>query len=196
LRFSIALPTAGIDVGITPPSFYKASGSKAALFGEVVGRYVAAYGQVSRSLWGEHLSPREAIELLSRRSAKIQTGRSDANACLLGVSASTSASEHEDVMSLLAKQRAHTRHAIHMCVQRAITIDESSVDSDARVLDVQHPRAEIGSWHSLREAFATCPVLLLPSAPVAFETGQTGELFGREVNEEPGAHGLVQPRRI
>lgn len=131
---SVSLLKANIGGGITAPSFYAAFGSKDELFREVVDRYVATHGQVNASLWDESLSPREAIELALRRSAKMQTERSHPKGCLLVLSASTCSPENDHMQKLLAKQRARTRDGFQRCVQRAVDAGDLPKDTDARAL--------------------------------------------------------------
>jgi AcrR family transcriptional regulator len=129
---SVSLLKANIGGGITAPSFYAAFGSKEDLFREVVDRYVATHGQVNASLWDESLSPRDAIELAMRRSAKMQTERGHPKGCLLVLSASACAPEHEHIQTLLAKQRARTRQGFQQCVQRAVDAGDLPADTDVR----------------------------------------------------------------
>ncbi len=129
---SLTLLKANIGSGITAPSFYAAFGSKEKLFREVVDRYVATHGQVNAGLWDESLSPRQAIELALRRSAKMQTERNHPKGCLLVLSASTCSSENDHVQKLLAKQRARTRDGFQKCVQRAVDLGELPTNTDVR----------------------------------------------------------------
>lgn len=129
---SVSLLKANMGGGITAPSFYAAFGSKEELFREVVDRYVATHGQVNASLWDESLSPREAIELSLRRSAKMQTERSHPKGCLLVLSASACSPAHEHIQKLLAKQRARTRDAIQKRVQEAVDAKELPVGTEVR----------------------------------------------------------------
>ncbi|MDX7986743.1 TetR/AcrR family transcriptional regulator [Xenorhabdus sp. 12] len=127
---SLSLLKAGIGGGITAPSFYAAFGSKEALFREVVERYIATHGQVVASLWDESLSPRQAIELSLRRSAKMQTESGHPKGCLLVLSTSACSPEHEHVQKLLAKQRERTNEGFRQCVQRAVNSGELPADID------------------------------------------------------------------
>ena len=125
---SLAMLKAGIGGGITATSFYAAFGSKEALFGEVVERYLASHGQVTGSLWDESMPPRQAIELALRRSAKMQTEPDHPTGCLLVLSASVCAPEHETVQKVLADHRARSRRAFERTIQRAISAGELSDD--------------------------------------------------------------------
>lgn len=117
---SLSLLKSNIAGGIKAPSFYAAFGSKEALFREVVARYIATYGQVCSSLWNEHLTPREAIELALRQSAKMQTESSHPKGCLLVLSAGVCSPENQSIQQLLSEQREKTREKFQQCVQRAV----------------------------------------------------------------------------
>ncbi|MBD2793659.1 TetR/AcrR family transcriptional regulator [Xenorhabdus szentirmaii] len=127
---SLALLKAGIGGGISAPSFYAAFGSKENLFKEVVEYYVATYGQAIACLWDESLSPREALELALRRSAKMQTEENHPKGCMLVLSANTCAPEHKHVQKLLAEQRAKTLEMLTACIRRAMERAELPVDTD------------------------------------------------------------------
>jgi AcrR family transcriptional regulator len=129
---SLTLLKAGIGGGITAPSFYAAFGSKEELFKEVVERYIATHGQVSASLRDETLSPRTAVELYLRGSAKMQTERSHPRGCLLVLAASTCSPDHDQVWKLLARERAKTFAGFQACVQRAVDSRELPADTDVR----------------------------------------------------------------
>lgn len=129
---SLAMLKAGIGGGITATSFYAAFESKEALFEEVVEQYLATYGQVTASLWDESVPPRQAIELSLRRSAQMQTERDHPKGCLLVLSASVCAPEHDSIRELLADQRARARDGFEQTVRRAITSGELPEDTDAQ----------------------------------------------------------------
>nr|WP_298798715.1 TetR/AcrR family transcriptional regulator [uncultured Acetobacter sp.] len=106
---------------ISPASFYAAFGSKEALFREVVQHYLATYGQVMAPLWDETLSPRDAIEQTLRRSARMQTARTNPTGCLIVQGACNCSPENQPVQTLLAAERKRNRNGIKACVERAVT---------------------------------------------------------------------------
>lgn len=130
---SLSLLKAGMG-GISAPSFYAAFGSKEALFKEVVIRYIDTYGQVRMSLWDQTLSPKEAIELTLRRSAKMQTECSHPPGCLLVLSASVCSPEHDHIQKLLADARGQVRQGFAACIQRAIDNGELASEKDPAVM--------------------------------------------------------------
>lgn len=118
---------------ISPASFYAAFGSKETLFREVVQHYLATYGQVMAPLRDESLSPREAIELTLRGSARMQSARANPTGCMVVSGASNCSPENEPVQALLAAERRRTRAGIKACVERAIANGElkASAATDA-----------------------------------------------------------------
>ncbi len=120
--------------GISAPSFYAAFGSKETLFKEVVTRYIDTYGQALVSLWDETLSPKEAIELALRRSAKMQTEGSHPLGCLLVLSASVCSPEHIHIQKMLANAREQVRQGFVSCIQRAIDNGELAGESEPIVM--------------------------------------------------------------
>ncbi|MDR0237085.1 TetR/AcrR family transcriptional regulator [Acinetobacter sp.] len=136
---SLALLKENIGGGITAPSFYAAFGSKEKLFQEVVERYTTTYGQVNLSLWDQHLSPRDAIELALRRSAKMQTEETHPRGCFIVIAANTCSPEHQHVQNLLAEQRALIRAGFEQCIQRAVDsgefVSETKVEAFAAVFN-------------------------------------------------------------
>ncbi|WP_340608370.1 TetR/AcrR family transcriptional regulator [Xenorhabdus bharatensis] len=116
--------------GISAPSFYAAFGSKETLFKEVVNRYLNTYGQVTASLWDQSMSPKEAIEMALRHSARMQTEYDHPPGCLLVLSASVCSPEHEHIQKLLADIREETQKGFASCIQRAIDNGDLTSESD------------------------------------------------------------------
>jgi AcrR family transcriptional regulator len=126
---SLSQLKAGIGGGITAPSFYAAFGSKEALFGEVIERYLATHGRVTDSLFDDTLAPRDAIEWTLRRSAKMQCEPDHPAGCLvaLGLMSSCSA-QSKAIAEPLTHTRARNRAAIEACIKRAI-VDQTLPES-------------------------------------------------------------------
>ncbi|PPU97850.1 TetR/AcrR family transcriptional regulator [Xanthomonas hyacinthi] len=120
--------------GISAASFYAAFDSKEALFKEVVDRYVASYGQVTRPLWNDAMPPRKALEQALRNSARMQTDRKHPQGCLLVVAANTCSPENSHIQALLAKERARTRNGMRYCLARARQCGDLSPAKDVGTL--------------------------------------------------------------
>lgn len=73
----------GKALGITPPSFYNAFGSKAALFGRVLDRYTEKFGRfVPEALAGDG-DVAAAIERMLRAAAELYANRDGIAGCLV-----------------------------------------------------------------------------------------------------------------
>jgi len=126
---------AGIAKGISAPSFYAAFGSKEALFQECAQRYLSTYAQVTECLWDTTLTPRDAIELALRNSAKMQCERGHPKGCMVGLGVMTAPSEeHTAVTEPLTRSRARTRAGLAACLQRGVDNGELQADTDVRAL--------------------------------------------------------------
>lgn len=111
--------------GISAPSFYAAFGSKSALFGVAVRRYLDTHGQVTECLWDDALPPRDAIEQALRRSAKMQCGNGHPRGCMVALGAmSAPSAEHRAVARPLAASRGRTRAGFARCVERGVSSGE------------------------------------------------------------------------
>ncbi|KPZ11542.1 TetR family transcriptional regulator [Pseudomonas amygdali pv. ulmi] len=122
---SLSQLKANIGGGITAPSFYAAFGSKQALFNEVMERYLATHGRVTDSLFDNTLSPREAIELILRRSAKMQCEPDHPKGCLVALGLMSACTEESKAISEpLAKARNLNRAGIVACIHRAVAAGE------------------------------------------------------------------------
>ncbi|EGH04373.1 MULTISPECIES: TetR/AcrR family transcriptional regulator [Pseudomonas syringae group] len=122
---SLSQLKANIGGGITAPSFYAAFGSKQALFNEVMERYLATHGRVTDSLFDNTLSPREAIELTLRRSAKMQCEPDHPKGCLVALGLMSACTEESKAISEpLAKARNLNRAGIVACIHRAVAAGE------------------------------------------------------------------------
>lgn len=116
--------------GISPTSFYAAFGSKEQLFEEVVELYRSTEGRVTDILFDENISPRTAIELCLRQSAKMQTDPSHPLGCLIASGASNCGSMGNQVVELLKGIRKRNHKAINSQVRRAVTIGDLPESTD------------------------------------------------------------------
>jgi AcrR family transcriptional regulator len=113
------------ELGISAPSFYAAFGSKECLFQETVELYLTSHGTVLDCLWDPRLSPRVALELALRGSARMQGEAGHPTGCMvaLGVT-SAGMPAKESVTAALTAARAHNRVGILACVQRGVDVGE------------------------------------------------------------------------
>lgn len=118
---SLSQLKAGMGGGITAPSFYAAFGSKQALFNEVMERYLSTHGRVTDSLFDATLTPRDAIELTLRRSAKMQCETDHPKGCLVSLGLMSACTDESKAISEpLAKARNMNRAGLVACIERAI----------------------------------------------------------------------------
>ena len=112
-------------------SFYGAFGSKERLYREALARYLDTYGQVVAPLHDETLEPRDALEQVLRRSARMQTDPRLPKGCMVVLSAANASPENHHLQTLVAGERQRTRDAIRRCVERALAAGELRQDADA-----------------------------------------------------------------
>ena len=132
---SLSQLKAALGGGISAPSFYAAFGSKEALFREAAQCYLASYARVTECLWDDGLTPREAVELALRQSARMQSGAGHPPGCMVALgSMSAPTAEHALVAAPLTASRARTRAGFVRCVERAVAAGDLPADTDAGAL--------------------------------------------------------------
>ena len=119
---------------LSSASFYGAFGSKESLYREALARYLATHGQVVSALYDETLAPREALERVLRRSARLQTDADLPGGCMVVMSAANASPANTHLQALVAAERKRTRDAIRGCVDRAVRSGELKPDTDAEGL--------------------------------------------------------------
>ncbi|MDO6409887.1 TetR/AcrR family transcriptional regulator [Pantoea phytobeneficialis] len=132
---SLAQLKAGINNGISAPSFYAAFGSKEALFRECVQRYIATYAQVTEFLWDNNLSARDALETTLRRSAKMQCEPGHPSGCMVGLGAmSAPSAENAAVAEPLERSRNRTRAGVVATIERGVATEQLNKSVDVKAL--------------------------------------------------------------
>ncbi|WP_431104078.1 TetR/AcrR family transcriptional regulator [Roseateles noduli] len=134
---SLSQLKAAMGEGISAPSFYAAFESKEALYKEALERYMAIYGNLTRSLHDTSLPPREGVFLALQRSAKMQTESGHPKGCMvaLGVVGASSTGS-EAVTQLLREVRSRTRAGFRACVERGIKSGELRDTTDPASLSI------------------------------------------------------------
>ena len=120
--------------GLSAASFYGAFGSKEKLYREALARYLDTYGQVVAPLYDASLSPRDALDQVLRRSARLQTDPQFPKGCMVVLSVSNASPENNHLQALVAAERGRTRDAIRHCIERAVASGELRQDADAEGL--------------------------------------------------------------
>lgn len=132
---SLAQLKAGINNGISAPSFYAAFGSKEALFRECVQRYIATYAQVTEFLWDNNLSARDALETTLRRSAEMQCEPGHPSGCMVGLGAmSAPSAENAAVAEPLERSRNRTRAGVVATIERGVATEQLNKSVDVKAL--------------------------------------------------------------
>ncbi|MDQ7957517.1 MAG: TetR/AcrR family transcriptional regulator [Pseudomonadota bacterium] len=134
---SLSQLKAAIGGGISAPSFYAAFESKEALYREALERYMAIYGQVTRSLHDTTLAPREGVFLALLRSARMQTESGHPKGCMVALGVLEAGSTgSQAVTQLLREVRSRTRAGFRACVVRGIKNGELRSSTDPASLSV------------------------------------------------------------
>ncbi|GAB2649593.1 TetR/AcrR family transcriptional regulator [Saccharopolyspora gloriosae] len=117
-------------MGISSASFYAAFSSKQGLFDAVVRRYNSSFGQVTDDVADEELPPRTAVERILRQSVAMQTDPSHPSGCLVVLSATAGAADHDQARALLADRRALVRRDLTACIRRAVAAGDLPAQCD------------------------------------------------------------------
>lgn len=112
-------------MGIAAPSFYAAFGSKEALFQETVALYLTSHGTVMDWLWDPQLSPRAAVELALRGSARMQVEAGHPTGCMVALGGTSAG---------LTQARARNRAGLLACVQRGVDLQALDPATDVTAL--------------------------------------------------------------
>jgi AcrR family transcriptional regulator len=134
---SLSQLKAAMGGGISAPSFYAAFESKEALYKEALERYMALYGDLTKSLYDASIAPREAVLLTLHRAAKMYCEAGHPRGCMVASGAmGTGSSASEDITQLLQGMRGRARSGFHACAERAIKSGELRESTDAKSLAI------------------------------------------------------------
>ena len=120
--------------GLSAASFYGAFGSKERLFREALEQYLGTHGRVTAPLHDDALRPREALEAVLRRSARMQTEADLPGGCMVVLSAVNMSPENAHLQALVAMERGRTRDGIRRRVAQAIKSGELHPGTDVEGL--------------------------------------------------------------
>jgi len=146
---------------ISTASFYAAFGSKEALFRDVGERYLATHGQVTAPLRNASLPPREAIELVLRQSARMQTDPVHPPGCMVALSAGVSSPENRHIQALFTEERIRNRSGLQACIERAVSSGILPDDGDTTGLATLFDTFMIGLSAQARDGI---PLTVLDTA--------------------------------
>lgn len=97
----------GQALGITPPSFYHAFGSKAALFDKVLARYVGEFGRFMPDALAGGGGAAEAVDRLLRDAARLYARRGGVAGCLVLDGARGSGDPEAAAMARAMAEQSH-----------------------------------------------------------------------------------------
>ena len=117
------------SMGINPPSFYAAFGSKIALFYETIDLYIKIVGtKTVQSLTNER-TVREGIKIMLESSIKNATS-TKAGGCMMVLGIVNNHSENYDAWKYLRAERVKMRELIQARIQRGIDEGELAPDTN------------------------------------------------------------------
>lgn len=121
-------------VGIAPPSFYAAFGSKDAAFREAVDLYVATTGSAAVRALDQGPTARDAVRAMLQGSIDAALGAPQAGGCLLVLGVVNCQPDTEPLRDLLIRIRADTEAAIRARLDRGVIEGDLSPSADTQVL--------------------------------------------------------------
>lgn len=121
-------------IGITPPSFYAAFGSKEAAFREAVELYVTTAGAGTVRALGEHAGVREAIRAMLKASVDVALSAPQSGGCLLILGVMNCHADTEPLRELLKDMRKRHVARIRDRLKRGIAAGELPAGIDAASL--------------------------------------------------------------
>lgn len=121
-------------IGVTPPSFYSAFGSKEAAFREAVELYVGTVGAGTSRALDERTTVRPAIRAMLMASVDAALGAPRSGGCLLILGVVNCHIETEPLRELLRRIRKDTETRIRARLERGVSEGELPHSTDTRTL--------------------------------------------------------------
>lgn len=121
-------------IGITPPSFYAAFGSKEAAFREAVDLYVSTAGAGPLRALAEPADARDSIRAMLKASVDVALSAPRSGGCLLILGVMNCHADTEPLRELLKNIRRRTAARIRERLKRGIAEGELPDDIDAASL--------------------------------------------------------------
>jgi len=123
-------------IGITPPSFYAAFGSKEALYRETIGSYLKKYSNFVTRALASGLPVRESIRAMLYDAAESFSRDGMPRGCMVGSGNLRVGEESNTVADLLTDIRTKTTQLVEGRMRRAIEEGELPAAVDAHALAV------------------------------------------------------------
>lgn len=121
-------------IGINPPSFYAAFGSKEAIFREAVDLYLQTVGAGSMRVLGETANARDAIEAMLLASEEIVLASPSSGGCLVSLGLVNCQSQNADLRDHMRDLRRTTVLLIRQRLERGIAEGDLPAGTDAKRL--------------------------------------------------------------
>ncbi len=121
-------------IGITPPSFYAAFGSKEAAFREAVDLYLATVGSRPLRALDEGTTTRESIHAMLMASIETALSAPHSGGCLLVLSVVNCQIENEALRDLLRGIRKDTERHVRARLQRGVAEGDLPSSSNIQIL--------------------------------------------------------------
>ncbi|MCW5233812.1 TetR/AcrR family transcriptional regulator [Verminephrobacter eiseniae] len=170
-------------MGISPPSFYAAFGSKKEAFYEAVELYIRVVGSKSAKALNGAASVRDGLR--SMLEATVGTATSNpSGGCLLVLGAVNHLPENEEVWTYLKKTRTDTLAMIRARIQRGVDEGELPSETDVGVLaqyflgitqSISFQARDGASRASLKRLIAPALAALPQGRPAGQQTGTSAQ---------------------
>ncbi|HFZ2534605.1 TPA: TetR/AcrR family transcriptional regulator [Pseudomonas aeruginosa] len=121
-------------MGITPPSFYAAFGSKDALYREAVDLYLATTGAGSMKVLAETPNVRAAVEAMLLTSLDTALASPSSGGCMISLGLFNCQEQNAPLRDHLRELRRSTTRLIRQRLERGIADGELAADTDAERL--------------------------------------------------------------
>ncbi|UNS97298.1 TetR/AcrR family transcriptional regulator [Streptomyces tubbatahanensis] len=154
-------------MGIRPPSLYAAFGSKEQLFREAVELYGRTEGGVTARALREEGTAREAIGEVLRGNACAYTEPGSPRGCMVVLSATTCAPEHETVRTLLCDDRRVMERSLRDRIDRGVAEGDVPAGADTRSLAAFYATVLFGLSVQARDGATRDDLLAVAHAAMA-----------------------------
>lgn len=121
-------------MGINPPSFYAAFGSKEALYREAVDLYLATTGAGSMKVLAETPNVRTAIEAMLLTSLDTALASPSSGGCMVSLGLLNCQEQNAPLRDHLCELRRSTTQLIRQRLERGVADGELAADTDAERL--------------------------------------------------------------
>ncbi|MFE8146020.1 TetR/AcrR family transcriptional regulator [Brenneria goodwinii] len=123
-------------IGINPPSFYAAFGSKEALYREALDLYLSTAGSASMKALAETGNVRDAVKAMLLASLDTALSSPSSGGCLVSLGLVNCQQQHAPLRDHMRELRRHTARLIGQRLERGVADGELAADTDSERLAV------------------------------------------------------------